>query len=188
MSTGWYNEIYRKVHLDYHVSRDLKNVAGNLDAEELARAYKAAHVQALCIFGKDGQNNCMYMNDVGHRHPHLQRDYLGEFSAALKRHGLRVMAYFHLGNDEQAVLAHPEAVNRNTEGANPWRGRSGLEQRDDLGGESLAVDPREQLQEHALRPAERKPRDDVDRVDRRAHDSSAEESGVVTEGGKSSRR
>jgi len=108
MSTGWYTTTFRKVHLDYHVSNTLRNVAGELDAEKLAQAYAAAHVQALCIFAKDGLGNCMYYTDIGRRHPHLQRDYLGEFSAALKRHGLRVMVYFAPGSDQEAVLRYPE--------------------------------------------------------------------------------
>ncbi len=108
MSTNWYADTFRKVLQVYHLSNDFKNVAGNLDAEGLARAHVDSHVQAVCISAKDATGNCVYETKIGRRHPNLQRDYLGELSAALKRHGLRVMVYFAPGCDQEVGLTHPE--------------------------------------------------------------------------------
>src|SRR3990172_7804174 len=118
---GWYGRLVRKHYLDFHMNDWVREFVSDFDPEAQAKMFVKARIQAVGIFFKDCYGNCFYPTHVGHRHPHLARDYAGEMTHALKGHGLRAIAYHSVGVDRYTGLKHPSWQMRDTRG----RGRRG---------------------------------------------------------------
>src|SRR5437867_7140047 len=105
---NWYGELVRKHWLDWHLNDWVRDVARGVDAGRQVELFVAAGIQAVGIFCKDHFGNCLYPTEIGHRHPNLARDYVGEMSRALKAGGLKAIAYYSIGADRHTGLGHPE--------------------------------------------------------------------------------
>jgi hypothetical protein len=100
-ATAWLADTFRELHLDAHFAQ-LPNPYQNFDAERAAEMLKAAGFQMVSIFAICNGGYSYYETKLGTRHPGLKRDFTGEFTAALKKRGLRVLAYVSVGPERRA--------------------------------------------------------------------------------------
>ncbi len=99
----------RQVHLDFHTSPHIDDVATEFDARAFAETFRRAHVNSVTLFAKCHHGMCYYPARTGTVHPALAgRDLLGEQIEALKSAGIRCPIYFTVGWEEDAAYAHPD--------------------------------------------------------------------------------
>lgn len=99
----------RQVHLDFHTSPHIPDVAADFDATELARTFKRAHVESVTVFAKCHHGRCYYPTTTGRAHPALgDRDLLGEMLEALHREGLRAPLYTTVAWEENVADRFPQ--------------------------------------------------------------------------------
>jgi len=105
---NWYASVYNKIHFDMHAPAEVHNVGRDFDANEFVAMLVKAGVEAVCFFAKCGYGWSYYPTKIGHQHPSLKRDLLGEVVEACHDKDIRVIAYYHLMGAEWAVREHPE--------------------------------------------------------------------------------
>jgi hypothetical protein len=99
----------RQVHLDFHTSPFIPDVATEFEAREFARTFKRAHVNSVTVFAKCHHGQCYYPTKTGTPHPALKgRDLLGEQIEALHREGIRCPIYTTIVWEEDVAQKHPE--------------------------------------------------------------------------------
>lgn len=101
----------RQVHLDFHTSPWIPEVAADFDAQEFVQTLKKAHVNSVTIFAKCHHGYTYYPSKVCAQHPQLTppgRDLLGEQIEALHREGIRCPIYITVGWDALLTQEHPE--------------------------------------------------------------------------------
>ena len=65
------NQHRRLVHLDFHTSEFIPDVAVEFDGQAFAQTFKDAHVNAVTIFAKCHHGMSYYPTKVGTQHPAL---------------------------------------------------------------------------------------------------------------------
>jgi hypothetical protein len=110
MSSDWYRQSFRKVHLLYVSPQWAERRGEAFDAAAYADAYARAEVDLVQLYCKDHHGVCYYPSSLGLQYP---RDIVGKFNAELKKRGIRLMAYISMFFDNYAAGLHPEwrAVN-----------------------------------------------------------------------------
>lgn len=99
----------RQVHLDFHTSPLIPDVARSFDPDEFARTFADAHVNSVTVFAKCHHGMCYYPTQTGTAHPALRgRDLLGEQIEALHRRGIRAPIYTTIAWEEDAARRHPD--------------------------------------------------------------------------------
>lgn len=100
--SDWVTEAYRLLHLDAHFG-EFKEIYRDFDAEGTAGAIAAAGFQMVSFMAMDGPS--YYPTRIGKAHPGLNRDFVGEFSRALRKRGIRCLVYlsFDLGFDSEKL-------------------------------------------------------------------------------------
>lgn len=104
----WIRGTMRELLVANHMPPGWENVWSKFDAEAAARMFADAGVQKVCYVAKDAYGFSYYPTKYGVTHPHLSRDEVGEFTAALKRRGIRCIPYFYPGVDRIHYKTHPE--------------------------------------------------------------------------------
>ena len=98
----------RQVHLDFHTSPWIPDVASEFDPHAFARTFRKAHVDSVTIFAKCHHGMCYYPTKTGTPHPALRgRDLLGEMIEALHREGIRCPIYTTVAWEEDAAHRFP---------------------------------------------------------------------------------
>lgn len=100
----------RQIHLDFHTSGDIPNVAAEFDGEVFAQTALQADVDSVNVFAKCHHGYSYYPTEVGTMHPGLKRDLLGEQIAALNAVGIRAPIYVSVLWDDLAGVNHPEWI------------------------------------------------------------------------------
>ena len=117
MPANWYADTTCKIHFDMHTPEDVEDVGRDFDPDAFATAIKGTGAEAVCFFARCAYGWAYYPTAVGLPHPHLARDLFGDGVAALKRAGVRVIAYCAIDNAPAALLQqHPEWAKRTPEG------------------------------------------------------------------------
>jgi hypothetical protein len=99
----------RQVHLDFHTSPHIPDVASEFDAEQFAQTMRDAHVNSATVFAKCHHGMCYYPTKTGVSHPALNgRDLLGEQIEALHKVGIRAPIYTPLAWEEDVAQRFPE--------------------------------------------------------------------------------
>jgi len=99
----------RQIHLDFHTSPFIGDVARDFDAALFARQMKAAHVNSVTVFAKCHHGMCYYPTKTGTQHPALQgRDLLGEMIDALHKEGIRAPIYTTIAWEENVANQFPQ--------------------------------------------------------------------------------
>ena len=99
----------RQVHLDFHTSPLIPDVARDFDANRFAHTFADAHVNSVTISAKCHHGMCYFPAQHGTMHPALGgRDLLGEQIEALHRHGIRAPIYTTIGWEEDAAARYPD--------------------------------------------------------------------------------
>lgn len=107
---------FRQIHLDFHTSPLIFNVATDFDPVEFARTLKDAFVNSVTVFAKCHHGMSYYDTKVGVKHPALRRDLMGEMITACHRYGIRTPVYISVVWDNWAAEHHPEWRQVNREG------------------------------------------------------------------------
>jgi len=99
---------FRQVHLDFHTSPLIPDVASDFNATEFATTLKGAHVNSVTVFARCHHGMCYYPSKVAKVHPALRRDLLGEMIGACHAQGIRTPVYITVVWDEHVAHEHPE--------------------------------------------------------------------------------
>ena len=98
----------RQVHLDFHTSPYIPDVASEFDARAFAQTFREAHVNSVTIFAKCHHGQCYYPTKTGTQHPALKgRDLMGEMIEALHREGIRAPIYTTVAWEEDVAHRFP---------------------------------------------------------------------------------
>lgn len=102
---------YRQIHLDFHTSEAIEDVAKNFDPEKFASLLKKANVNSVTCFARC-HHGYLYYNSKAHPeriHPHLaNRNLLKEQIEACHKLNIRVPIYSTIQWDYYTALHHPE--------------------------------------------------------------------------------
>jgi hypothetical protein len=99
----------RQIHLDFHTSPLIPDVASEFDAKAFAQTLKRAHVNSVTIFAKCHHGMSYFPTKVGTQHPALKgRDLTGEMIEALHREGIRCPLYTTVAWEEEVAFKHPD--------------------------------------------------------------------------------
>ena len=99
-ASPWLAETFRELHVDAHFA-NLPAPYTDFDAERAAEMLKRAGFQMVSLFAVCNGGYSYYPTKVGVVHPGLKRDFTGEFSGALKKRGIRVLAYVSVGRERR---------------------------------------------------------------------------------------
>jgi hypothetical protein len=98
----------RHLHLDFHNSPFIGDLAADFDPRALARRFKAAHVNSVIVFAKCVHGMGYYPSKVVDPHPALRgRDLTGEMIEALHAEGIRAPIYTIIGWEENLAQKNP---------------------------------------------------------------------------------
>ena len=113
----------RQVHLDFHNSPLIPDLASEFDAAEFARSLARARVNSVTVFAKCHHGMCYFPAAHGTPHPALKgRDLLGEQIEALHREGIRAPVYTSVAWDEDVAARFPAWRQLRRDGTYPERG------------------------------------------------------------------
>ena len=111
---------YRQVHLDFHTSGLIQDVAKRFDAEKFAATLKKASVNSVTSFARCHHGYLYYDSKVNPEriHPHLtNKNLLKEQIEACHKQNIRVPIYTTVQWDHYTALQHPEWLVRDEKGA-----------------------------------------------------------------------
>ena len=99
----------RQIHLDFHTSPLIPDVARDFDAQAFAQQMAEAHVNSVTVFAKCHHGMCYYPTKRGTQHPALNgRDLLGEQIEALLSKGIRAPIYTTIVWEEDVATRFPQ--------------------------------------------------------------------------------
>lgn len=99
----------RQIHLDFHTSPFIPDVAADFNPDAFAETMAEARVESVNIFAKCHHGMSYYPTKVGTVHPELKRrDLLGEMIEALHRRDIRAPIYTCVVWEEDVAAQHPE--------------------------------------------------------------------------------
>ncbi len=108
---------WRQVHLDFHTSPLIPDVARDFDADAFARTLRRARVRSVTCFSRC--HHGMIYHDTRFtdlRHPGLRVDLLGLQIEACHAAGIRVPIYISVGWDDAQARRHPGWLERDPAG------------------------------------------------------------------------
>lgn len=111
---------FRQVHLDFHTSPDIENVAQKFDPEAFAGLLERARVNSVTCFARCHHGLIYYDSKVNPErvHPHLKnRNLLKEQIEACHKRGIRVPIYTTVQWDYFTAQEHPEWLMVSEDGA-----------------------------------------------------------------------
>jgi hypothetical protein len=104
---AWLKDTYLELHIDAHFGQ-LPAPYEGFDAEPAATILKDAGFQMVSCFAVCNAGYSYFPTKIGVTHPGLKRDFTGEMTAALKKRGIRVLAYVSVGPDRRFHQEHPD--------------------------------------------------------------------------------
>lgn len=110
---------YRQIHLDYHTSEHMLDVASRFDAHDFIETIKKAHVNSICCFARC-HHGWLYYPSIKFPeriHPHLKnKNLLLEQVKACQDNDIRVPIYVTVQWDNYTADRHPEWLCRDEKG------------------------------------------------------------------------
>ncbi|GAB4464231.1 MAG: hypothetical protein OHK0029_34000 [Armatimonadaceae bacterium] len=101
--------VFRQIHLDFHTSPDIPEIAADFDPEEFAQTLERAHVNSVTCFARC-HHGMIYFDSQKHPervHPHLKnRNLLREQIEACHKRGIRVPIYVTVQWDDFTADEH----------------------------------------------------------------------------------
>ncbi len=107
---------FRQIHLDFHTSEHIPEVASEFDPEEFAATLAEARVQSVNLFAKCHHGWLYFDSELPWKHPGLRRNLLVEQVKALHGRGIRCPVYVSVGWDELQARLHPEWIELHADG------------------------------------------------------------------------
>ncbi len=102
----------RTVHIDFHTSPHIRDVACDFKADEFAAIFAKANADSVCVFAKCHHGMLYYNTIRPERHPGLPAglDLLSEQVEALHKQRILAPIYLSVQCDEYAAENHPDWV------------------------------------------------------------------------------
>ena len=115
----WLDESKRRIFLDMHFPDWPDRQTGtDFEPERIADTFADAHVDSVILYAKCQYGNFYYDTRVGHKHRGLgKQDFFRETAQALRRRGIKVIAYYSVAWDERMAQEHPQWRVRQADGA-----------------------------------------------------------------------
>ncbi|REE01544.1 alpha-amylase family protein [Marinoscillum furvescens] len=110
----------RQIHLDFHTSEHIEDIAAEFSKEQFQEALKVGNVNAINIFAKGHHGWSYYDTKVGKMHPHLDFDLMKAQIEACREIGVKVKIYFTVGYSDWEAKAYPEWVQKNKDGSSQF--------------------------------------------------------------------
>lgn len=110
---------YRQVHLDFHTSEHIPNIAERFDARLFAKQVKEAHIDSITCFGRCHHGWLYYPSKAQPEmiHPHLKNErLLLDQIEACHAEGIKVPVYTTVQWDGYVAKHHPEWLCRDEKG------------------------------------------------------------------------
>jgi len=99
---------FRQIHLDFHTSPQIHDVAVEFKPEEFVAVLKSANVDSINVFAKDHHGMSYHPTKVGQMHPHLKFDLLGAMLDACRAANIRTPVYMSLMWDMKCAEEHAD--------------------------------------------------------------------------------
>ena len=99
---------FRQIHMDFHTSPDIPDIAGDFNGAAFAAMLKDAHVESINLFAKCHHGYYYYPTRLGTVHPNLKINLLKEQLDACVAEGIRTLIYTCVGWSEDTAKNHPE--------------------------------------------------------------------------------
>jgi hypothetical protein len=99
---------FRQIHLDFHTSPLIHDVAVEFKPEEFVAVLKRANVDSINVFAKDHHGMSYHPTKVGQMHPHLKFDLLGAMLDACRSANIRTPVYMSLMWDMKCAEEHAD--------------------------------------------------------------------------------
>lgn len=97
---------WRQVHLDFHTSEHVPEIAARFEPDRFAATLADSGVDSIVLFAKCHHGWSYYDSAVGARHPNLAFDLLDAQVAACAARGIETVIYLSVGWDERAARTH----------------------------------------------------------------------------------
>src|SRR5512135_150047 len=107
----------RQVHLDFHTSEHVADVGARFDKHLFQEALTLGRVNHINVFAKCHHGWSYYPTRVGHVHPTLKRNLLGEEIEACHEIGVRAPVYYTVGFSVNDIHEHPDWAARARDGS-----------------------------------------------------------------------
>ncbi len=108
---------FRQVHMDFHTSPLILDVAAEFDAARFVQTLKGAYVNSINIFAKCHHGMAYYPSKIGPVHPGLKIDLLGEMIAACHKADILTPVYITVMWDQYAAEQHADWLALDEHGA-----------------------------------------------------------------------
>ena len=101
---------YRQVHLDFHTSELIEDIASQFDPTEFAQTLKKSYVDSVTVFGRCHHGMIYYDTDLypERRHPYLRRNLLKEQIEACHRLDIGTPIYLTVQWDQSTSGVDPD--------------------------------------------------------------------------------
>ena len=106
----------RQVHLDFHTSEHLENIADAFSKEDFKAALKLGQIDSINLFAKCHHSWSYYPTKVGRIHPNLNIDLLGAQLEACSEIGVKTQIYYTFGWSANDAQEHPDWCARGRDG------------------------------------------------------------------------
>ncbi|MFC1607814.1 beta-galactosidase trimerization domain-containing protein [Candidatus Latescibacterota bacterium] len=107
---NWHKDIYRQLLIDNQTFGSYEKVFRNFDVDAAAQIYEEMGFQKVCYFAKCAAGYSYYPTKIGVQHPGLEWDFTGEMTRALKKRGIRCIAYYYMSQERELQKEHPDWV------------------------------------------------------------------------------
>jgi hypothetical protein len=105
---GWFEETFRKVHMDFHTPEFPSCALKKFDAGKWVSMLKKSNINGGVFFTKDHYGNSYYDTAIGHKHAALSVDYFGLIRKKAQDNDIKVVAYHSVGWDWFAAEKNPD--------------------------------------------------------------------------------
>ncbi len=109
---------FRQVHLDFHTSEKIPNVASKFDKAQFQQMLQSGHVNSITLFSKCHHGMSYHDTTVGVRHPGMEQELLPRQLEAGREIDVKTPIYLSAGLDEAALRTHPEWMAKAKDGCN----------------------------------------------------------------------
>ncbi|MEC7288001.1 MAG: hypothetical protein VXU42_04850, partial [Verrucomicrobiota bacterium] len=106
----------RQIHLDFHTSEHLENIAVAYNKDDFQAALKIGHIDSINLFAKCHHSWSYYPTGIGRMHPNLNFDLLGAQLEACAEIGVKTQIYYTFGWSANDAQEHPEWCVRDRDG------------------------------------------------------------------------
>lgn len=102
---------FRQVHLDFHTSELMPDVASEFSEENFKKALIDGHISSITLFAKCHHGYSYFPSKVNEPHPTMKTDLLGRQLKVCEELGVRAQIYISLGLDERKAVKYPHLRN-----------------------------------------------------------------------------